>query len=154
VFPQTSDEYDYSGFFKYLKKIRYQGGISVEAKTNAFDAEAPKAIAFLRSAYEAGASRPPPPSNSDYAAPADPAAPAAPEPQAAATVRRVDALWATLAVLSAVGTYVAAQVDFIRRHHPACIRSSTGSPGDHIWCRAGHAAFFVCWRSCFQAPSG
>jgi sugar phosphate isomerase/epimerase len=58
VFPQSSDEYDYSGFFKYLKKIRYQGGISVEAKTNAFDAEAPKAIAFLRSAYEAGVKPP------------------------------------------------------------------------------------------------
>jgi D-psicose/D-tagatose/L-ribulose 3-epimerase len=53
LFPQSADEFDYSAFFANLRKINYQGGISVEGRANDFDTEGPKALAFLR-AGEAG----------------------------------------------------------------------------------------------------
>jgi hypothetical protein len=57
----------------------------------------------------------------------------------------VDALWATLAVLSAVGTYVAAQVDFIRRHQPGLPPLKYWFPQvTNIWLPGlATAAFFV-----------
>ena len=60
VWPLSSDEFDYSGFFENVRKSRYKGGISVEGKTSKFDEEAPKTLAFLREATLAG---PKPPSD-------------------------------------------------------------------------------------------
>jgi D-psicose/D-tagatose/L-ribulose 3-epimerase len=48
VFPLSATEYDYAGFFANVKKMGYQGGISVEAGTKNFVEEGPKALAFLR----------------------------------------------------------------------------------------------------------
>jgi len=83
-FPMSSEEFDYSTFFATLKKINYQGGISIEGKTTDFDNQGPKALSFLRAAVESGVkppSSPPPP-----ATPAPPAKPvaAAPAPAPAA----------------------------------------------------------------------
>jgi D-psicose/D-tagatose/L-ribulose 3-epimerase len=72
-FPQSSEEYDYSAFFANLKKSNYQGGISIEGRSNDYDNEGPKALGFLRSAVASGVKPPanPPP-------PATPAGQAAP----------------------------------------------------------------------------
>jgi D-psicose/D-tagatose/L-ribulose 3-epimerase len=66
VFPQSPDEYDYSGFFDNLRKIKYRGGISVEGRARDFEADAPKALTLLRSAWKEGVKPP--------SAPATPAA--------------------------------------------------------------------------------
>jgi D-psicose/D-tagatose/L-ribulose 3-epimerase len=79
LFPQNSDEYDYSGFFANMKKMGFKGGISVEAKTGNFDEQAPKAIAFLRGAVDKGVKAPVP-----GAAPPKAAAAPAPVPAGAA----------------------------------------------------------------------
>jgi len=50
VFPLKWDEYNYAPFFENLRKIGYDKEISVEASTKDFPNEAPRAIAFLRSA--------------------------------------------------------------------------------------------------------
>jgi D-psicose/D-tagatose/L-ribulose 3-epimerase len=50
VFPLTADEFDYAPFFRALRSIGYSARISVEASTKDFDADAPRAIAFLRAA--------------------------------------------------------------------------------------------------------
>jgi D-psicose/D-tagatose/L-ribulose 3-epimerase len=76
LFPQSADEFDYSAFFANLRKVKYQGGISVEGKANDFDAEAPKAIAFLRGAAESGVK--PPVKPVPLIPPGPPATPAAP----------------------------------------------------------------------------
>ena len=49
VYPMRADEADYAGFFAALKAAGYRGGLSVHAKTDDFAADAPRAIAFLRS---------------------------------------------------------------------------------------------------------
>jgi D-psicose/D-tagatose/L-ribulose 3-epimerase len=54
VFPLDPDEYDYSGFFDNLRRSGYRGRLSIEAATKAFEAEAPRAIAFLRTAIALG----------------------------------------------------------------------------------------------------
>ena len=78
VFPLSSEEFDYSGFFASLRKSGYKGNISVEAKpAHDFDTDAPETIAFLRHAAAEGvkpASNPPP---AHAAAPTPPAATAA-----------------------------------------------------------------------------
>ena len=48
VFPMSASEYDYAGFFENLRKMGYHGRISVEASTQNFAEEGPKALAFLR----------------------------------------------------------------------------------------------------------
>jgi len=58
AFPLSADEYDYSGFFDNLRKIKYEGGISVEGRAKDFDSDAPKALAFLRSAWKDGVKPP------------------------------------------------------------------------------------------------
>jgi D-psicose/D-tagatose/L-ribulose 3-epimerase len=58
IFPQSPDEYDYSGFFANLRQINYRGGISVEGRTKDFEREGPKALAFLRSAWKDGVKPP------------------------------------------------------------------------------------------------
>jgi D-psicose/D-tagatose/L-ribulose 3-epimerase len=50
VFPLKWDEYNYAPLFENLRKIGYDKEISVEASTKDFPNEAPRAIAFLRSA--------------------------------------------------------------------------------------------------------
>ena len=50
VFPLRWDEYDYAGFFASLRKIGYEGRMSVEARSADFAGEAPRAIDFLRGA--------------------------------------------------------------------------------------------------------
>jgi D-psicose/D-tagatose/L-ribulose 3-epimerase len=52
VFPVDWDEYDYAPFFANLRKIGYDGRISVEASARDFTADAPRAIALLRRAFE------------------------------------------------------------------------------------------------------
>ena len=42
------EEFDYSAFFANLKKINYTGGISIEGRSDDYDTEGPKALAFLR----------------------------------------------------------------------------------------------------------
>lgn len=54
VFPLQADESPYAGFFSNLCKIDYQGRLSVEASTKDFAAEAPRALALLRSARACG----------------------------------------------------------------------------------------------------
>ena len=49
TYPMTDDESDYRAFFRVLKQIHYRGGLSVHGSTSDFDADAPRAIAFLRS---------------------------------------------------------------------------------------------------------
>jgi sugar phosphate isomerase/epimerase len=48
VFPMSSSEYDYEGFFANLRKMGYHGRISVEASTKNFAEEGPRALTFLR----------------------------------------------------------------------------------------------------------
>jgi sugar phosphate isomerase/epimerase len=48
TYPLATGESNYAEFFALLKQIGYRGGLSVHAGTNAFETEAPKAIAFLR----------------------------------------------------------------------------------------------------------
>jgi D-psicose/D-tagatose/L-ribulose 3-epimerase len=48
VFPMSASEYDYAGFFENMKKMGYEGRISVEASTKNFAEEGPRALAFLR----------------------------------------------------------------------------------------------------------
>jgi len=50
VFPLKWDEYNYAPFFENLRKIGYDKEISIEGATKDFPNEAPRAIAFLRSA--------------------------------------------------------------------------------------------------------
>jgi D-psicose/D-tagatose/L-ribulose 3-epimerase len=50
VFPLRWSEYNYGPFFENLRKIGYDKEISLEGATKDFAGEAPKAIAFLRSA--------------------------------------------------------------------------------------------------------
>lgn len=77
VFPESPDEFDYSGFFAQLKKSGYAGTISVEAKPpHDFETDAPKTLAFLREASDKGVKPP-----ADPVAAALPAA-AAPPPAA------------------------------------------------------------------------
>jgi len=52
VFPMAWDEYDYAPFFANLRAIGYDGRISVEATAKDLPAEAPRAIALLRRAFE------------------------------------------------------------------------------------------------------
>ena len=48
VYPMNADEADYAAFFTALQKIGYKGGLSVHARTDNYAADAPRAIAFLR----------------------------------------------------------------------------------------------------------
>jgi D-psicose/D-tagatose/L-ribulose 3-epimerase len=48
AYPMDERESDYASFFTTLKRIGYRGGLSVHASTASFDADAPRAIAFLR----------------------------------------------------------------------------------------------------------
>jgi D-psicose/D-tagatose/L-ribulose 3-epimerase len=48
AYPMDERESDYESFFNTLKQIGYRGGLSVHAGTSSFDADAPRAIAFLR----------------------------------------------------------------------------------------------------------
>jgi sugar phosphate isomerase/epimerase len=50
VFPLKWDEYNYAPFFDNLRRIEYEGLISVEARSAEFAKEAPQTIAFLRAA--------------------------------------------------------------------------------------------------------
>jgi D-psicose/D-tagatose/L-ribulose 3-epimerase len=52
VFPLASDEYDYAPFFAALRQAGYSQRISVEASTKDLPADAPRAIALLRRAFE------------------------------------------------------------------------------------------------------
>ncbi|CEF48742.1 unnamed protein product [uncultured bacterium] len=52
VFPRSPDEYDYAPFFAALRAIGYDGRISVEASTKDLKADAPLAIAFLRTGFQ------------------------------------------------------------------------------------------------------
>ena len=52
VFPRDWDEYDYAPFFANLRRIGYDKRISVEASAKDFNADAPRAIALLRRAFE------------------------------------------------------------------------------------------------------
>jgi D-psicose/D-tagatose/L-ribulose 3-epimerase len=52
VFPLVWEEYGYAPFFARLREIGYAKRISVEASTTDFPAEAPRAIALLRGAFE------------------------------------------------------------------------------------------------------
>jgi hypothetical protein len=52
VYPIAWEEYDYAPFFANLKKIGYDKRISVEASTKDQQADAPKAIALLRRAFQ------------------------------------------------------------------------------------------------------
>jgi len=52
VFPLRSEEYDYAGFFDSLRRIGYRGRMSIEGRAGDFTAEAPRAIAFLRTAFD------------------------------------------------------------------------------------------------------
>ena len=55
VYPMSLDEAAYAGFFSNLCGIGYQGRMSVEASTKDFAADAPRALALLRSARACGA---------------------------------------------------------------------------------------------------
>jgi D-psicose/D-tagatose/L-ribulose 3-epimerase len=52
VFPLEWSEYDYAPFFAALREIGYGARISVEASTTDLSADAPRAIALLRRAFE------------------------------------------------------------------------------------------------------
>jgi D-psicose/D-tagatose/L-ribulose 3-epimerase len=52
VFPRAADEFEYEPFFANLRAIGYNRRISVEASTSDLQADAPKAIALLRSALQ------------------------------------------------------------------------------------------------------
>jgi D-psicose/D-tagatose/L-ribulose 3-epimerase len=78
VYPLSGEEYDYSAFFENLRKIKYQGGISVEGRTKDFDADAPRTLAFLRAAAKDGVKPPAAKPESPTSTTTTPAAPAAP----------------------------------------------------------------------------
>ncbi len=52
VFPIAWEEYDYAPFFSTLRQAGYDRRISVEASTKDLAADAPRAIALLRRAFE------------------------------------------------------------------------------------------------------
>jgi sugar phosphate isomerase/epimerase len=52
VFPISRDEFDYEPFFAMLRRVGYSQRISVEASSKDFAADAPRAIALLRRAFE------------------------------------------------------------------------------------------------------
>jgi sugar phosphate isomerase/epimerase len=52
VFPLAWEEYGYAPFFAKLRSVGYTGRISVEASSKDVAAEAPRAIALLRRAFE------------------------------------------------------------------------------------------------------
>jgi sugar phosphate isomerase/epimerase len=52
LFPLKWDEYNYGPFYTALRKIGYDKEISIEAQTQDFQQDAPKAIAFLRQAFQ------------------------------------------------------------------------------------------------------
>ena len=52
VFPQVWDEFEYAPFFANLRAIGYDKRISIEASTTDLAAQAPRAIALLRRAFE------------------------------------------------------------------------------------------------------
>ena len=52
VFPLVWDEFDYAPFFATLRQAGYNQRISVEASTKDLTADAPRAIALLRRAFE------------------------------------------------------------------------------------------------------
>ena len=54
VYPLSLDESPYSSFFSNLCQIGYQGRLSIEASTTDFAAQAPQAIALLRTARACG----------------------------------------------------------------------------------------------------
>jgi sugar phosphate isomerase/epimerase len=54
VFPLAWDEFDYGPFFSQLREAGYNRRISVEASTKDLPADAPRAIALLRRAFDAG----------------------------------------------------------------------------------------------------
>ena len=54
VYPMSPDESAYAGFFSNLCGIGYQGRMSIEASTKDFAADAPRALALLRSARACG----------------------------------------------------------------------------------------------------
>jgi sugar phosphate isomerase/epimerase len=53
VFPLAWEEFDYGPFFTQLRQVGYNRRISVEASTKELSADAPRAIALLRRAFEA-----------------------------------------------------------------------------------------------------
>jgi len=53
VFPLRWEEYNYAPFYSALRKIRYDKEISIEARTEDFQRDAPQAIALLRRALDA-----------------------------------------------------------------------------------------------------
>lgn len=53
-FPLPGDAFDYRPFFAALRAIRFSGGVSVEAGTEDFAAEAGRTIAFLQELAHAG----------------------------------------------------------------------------------------------------
>jgi D-psicose/D-tagatose/L-ribulose 3-epimerase len=52
VFPARWDEYNYAPFFAALRRMNYQGGISIDAHTSNFPNDAPQTVAFLRDALK------------------------------------------------------------------------------------------------------
>ncbi|GAC1701428.1 MAG: hypothetical protein NVS9B4_04690 [Candidatus Acidiferrum sp.] len=58
VFPLNWDEYDYGPFYAALRKIGYQGEVSIEAHANDFQKEAPQSIALLRRALSTQSPKP------------------------------------------------------------------------------------------------
>lgn len=58
VYPLAAEESNYRPFFENLCKIRYAGRLSVEASTPDFAAQAPQALAMLRTALACAADRP------------------------------------------------------------------------------------------------
>ena len=53
VFPLAWEEFEYGPFFAALRQTGYNRRISVEASTKALSADAPRAIALLRAAFDA-----------------------------------------------------------------------------------------------------
>jgi D-psicose/D-tagatose/L-ribulose 3-epimerase len=53
VFPLNADEFDYTPFFVALKRIGYQGTMTIETTTVDVANDGPKAIQFIRAAYSA-----------------------------------------------------------------------------------------------------
>jgi D-psicose/D-tagatose/L-ribulose 3-epimerase len=80
LFPQSAEEFDYSGFFANLRKIKYRAGISLEARSTSFDVEGPRALAFLRAAARDGVKPPSSPPGAGISTTTTPAA--APRPPA------------------------------------------------------------------------
>ena len=52
VFPLKWNEYNYKPFYDALREIGYDKEISIEAKSENFEKEAPEAIAFLRNIFQ------------------------------------------------------------------------------------------------------